>query len=49
MSSSLIMLIFGCLVTLIGLFSGDFYIVIIGNIWMVGSVISQKIDKKGLI
>lgn len=46
MSSSAVMLVFGCAVTLIGFFSKDYNTVIIGNIWMVGSIISQKIDNK---
>lgn len=49
MNTSLIMLIFGCSVTIIGIFIGDDVIVTIGNIWMVGSIISQKIDKKDKI
>lgn len=46
MSSSSVMLVFGCTVTLIGFFIKDYNTFIIGNIWMVGSVISQKIDNK---
>lgn len=48
MNTSLIMLIFGCSVTIIGIFVRDDVIVTIGNIWMVGSIISQKIDKKDI-
>lgn len=44
MKPSLIMLLFGCTITLIGFLTKSDTGVICGNIWMVGSILLQKIE-----
>lgn len=47
MQTSLVMLIFGCSVSLIGFLLKSDVGVICGNVWMVGSVLLQKIEING--